>query len=113
MVYVAAGRFIATITLPSTAKPKFWLSSLPRLRASMQAPATSTTERHACTATRALLAHDEWALIARPEARSASAGFVRVASHAGAAPKMTPVASASARAHPSTAGDGVTLTGRK
>ena len=49
----------------------------------------------------------------RPEPRKASAGSVRVANHAGAAPKITPVTSASPNASAMTTSDGTGLIGRK
>ena len=48
----------------------------------------------------------------RPDPRRASAGSVRVANHAGAAPKMIPVSSANPNANPRTVNEGTVLTGR-
>ena len=79
----------------------------------MVAPATRTTDKVACTTSRALRAKEERSLVLRPDPRSASAGSVRVASQAGAAPKMIPVSSASPNANANTMSDGVTLMGRK
>src|SRR2546430_10378566 len=68
----------------------------------MVAPATRTTDKVACTTSRALRAKEDRSLVPRPHPRSASAGAVRVASHAGAAPKMIPVTSAKPKANAST-----------
>ena len=75
-------------TRPSVRYPKFWCSSLLRLRASMVAPATNTTDKAACTISSALRANPEWSVVLRPEPRKASTGSVRVANQAGAAPKI-------------------------
>src|ERR1022692_1720342 len=72
----------------------------------MVAPATRTTDRVACTTTSALLANEERSVVPRPDPRNASAGSVRVANHAGAAPNTTPVASASPNAKPKIRSDG-------
>ena len=93
--------------------PKSWCSSLLRLRASMVAPATSTTDKVACTTSSALRANEERSCVPRPDPRSASAGSVRVASQAGVAPKMIPVTSAKPKANANTTSDGAVLMGRK
>ena len=49
----------------------------------------------------------------RPDPRNASAGSVRVANHAGAAPKMIPVSSANTNANAKTGIEGAALIGRK
>ena len=79
----------------------------------MVAPATSTTDSVACTMSSALRAKVEWSPMLRADPRNASAGSVRVASHAGAAPKIIPVTSATANANSSTMSDGAVLMGRK
>ena len=61
----------------------------------MVAPATSTTDSVAWVTSNALRAKVERSVFPRPVPRSASAGSVRVANQAGAAPKMMPVISAS------------------
>ena len=79
-----------------------------RLRASIVAPATSTTDSVACTTSSAVRANDERSPVLRPAPRSASIGSVRVANQAGAAPKTMPVTSARPNANASTSGDGLT-----
>ena len=93
--------------------PKSWCSSLSRLRASMVAPATRTIDKVAWTISSALRAREERSPVPRPDPRSASAGSVRVANHAGAAPNIIPVNSDNPRANASTTTDGAVLTGRK
>lgn len=84
-----------------------------RLRPSIVEPATRTTDKLACTTSNALRANVERSLVPRPDPRSASAGSVRVANHAGAAPKIIPVSIDKAKANTNTVSDGVTLMGRK
>ena len=60
----------------------------------------------------ALRANEARSPAVRPEPRSASIGSVRVANHAGAAPKSSPVSSARPVAKASTSGDGVVSIGR-
>src|SRR6185437_7747231 len=80
----------------------------------MVAPATRTTEALNCRINRALRANVECPVVLRlDEPRNASAGSVRVANHAGAAPKMIPFISASPKANASTGSDGLVLMGRK
>ena len=55
----------------------------------------------------------EWSPVLRPAPRNASTGWVRVANHAGAAPKMIPVNRASANANASTTSEGLVVIGRK
>ena len=61
---VAGGRFSDTMTRPATWNPKSCDSSLSRLRASIVAPATSTTDRVACTTSSAWRVNDEWSPVA-------------------------------------------------
>ena len=56
--------------------------------------------------------NDDRSPVVRPAPRSASTGSVRVANHAGAAPKTIPVMSASRNARPRTNGEGTALMGR-
>ena len=79
----------------------------------MVAPATSTTDKVACTTNSVLRVNDERSPMLRPAPCNASAGSVRVANHAGAAPKMIPVSSANPKANASTMSDGAVLMGRK
>ena len=107
----ADGRPTETSTRPSRLKPKSCPSRLPRLRPSIVEPATSTTESVACTTSSALRANEARSPAVRPEPRSASIGSVRVANHAGAVPKSSPVTSARLVAKASTSGDGVVSIG--
>ena len=79
----------------------------------MVAPATNIIDTAACTTRSALRLNEERSVVPRPAPRKASAGSVRVANHAGAAPKMIPVSNARAKANANTTSDGMALMGRK
>src|SRR5215831_20335326 len=90
-----------------TSYPKSWCCILRRLRVSNPAPASRTTDKVACTTTRAFWENEERSRVLRFTPRNASAGSACEVSHAGATPKSAPVRSDTADAKARTGIDGV------
>ena len=79
----------------------------------MPAPATSTTDKVACSTSKALREKEELSRVLRLAPRRASTGSVRVANHPGAVPKTTPVTNDNPNAKANTGGEGAVSIGRK